>query len=124
VVEGRFLFDCFVLNEKLNAIYYHGSQAVLGTLDVRTAATDVGKTTIYVNGTPADATNVYLYKLGTGKAAVAYNDSLAAGTDSWVSLSSNPLEVGSLSTNTWVTVAEVTSAGKAVAVGSAIINQG
>ena len=25
VCEGRFIYDCFVLNEKANAVYYHGT---------------------------------------------------------------------------------------------------
>lgn len=25
VCEGRFIYDCFVLNEKADAIYYHGT---------------------------------------------------------------------------------------------------
>jgi len=124
LVEGRMIYDCFVLNEKLNAIFYQGGQAVLGMLDVRTFASDTSKTSIMVNGQKADATNIYLYKLGTAPAAVTYDTVYTAGSDSWVSLSSNPLEVGSLSTNTMVTVIECTSAGKARAVGTALLNIG
>lgn len=124
LVEGRFLFDCFVLNEKINAIYYHGSQAVLGSLDVRTAATDAGKTTIYVNGEKADTANKYLYKLGTAAEAVTYDTAYTAGTGNWVAMATNPIEVGTLGTNTMVTVVETTSDGKARAVGTAFINKG
>lgn len=110
-----------MLNEKHDAIFYQGSQAVLAPLDVRTAATDTGKTTIMVNGS-AESGNSFKYKLGTAPASVAYDDVLTTG---WTALTTNPLEVGSLSTNTMVTVAEVNSTdNKAKAVGTAIINAG
>lgn len=122
--EGRFIFDCFVLNEKRNAVYYIGGQQVLGSLDVRTAATDTNKTTIYVNNTIASGHSLSYY-LGTAPAAVSYGDTVIGGTTSgWTALSTNPLEVGSLSTNTMVTVAETDSSNYVVAVGNAIINKG
>ena len=40
LVEGRVVYDCFVLEEKADAIYYHGSQAVLRQLNVTVAQTD------------------------------------------------------------------------------------
>ena len=118
------IYDCFVLNEKRMAILYQGSQQILGMLDVRTFASDTAKTSIMVNGEKADASNTYVYKLGTAPVAVTFEQAITAGSDSWVSLSSNPLEVGSLSTNTMVTVAELNSSGKAVAVGTALLNIG
>lgn len=121
LVEGRMIYDCFVLNEKRDAIYYQGSQTVLGSLDVRTAATNTGKTTIMVNGA-AESGNSFKYKLGTSAASVSYDEALTTG---WTALTTNPLEVGSLGSNTMVTVAEVnTTDNKAKAVGHAIINAG
>lgn len=107
-----------MLNEKRNAVYYHGSQAVLNSLDVRTAATDTGKTTIMVNGT-AETGNSFVYKMGTELTTVAYDTVLS----DWTALSTNPLEV-SAAGNTVVQVAEVDSSNKAKAVGSAVINAG
>lgn len=59
--EGRMIYDCFVLNEKAKAVYYHGSQAVLKILNVGTAATDTGKTTILVEpGTMEGSKRYYM----------------------------------------------------------------
>ena len=115
------IYDCFVLNEKRNAIFCQGSQAILGMLDARTFASDVGKTSIMVNG-ELPSGHSYKYKLGTAPETVAYDDVLTTG---WTALTTNPLEVTPGSTDTVVTVAEAnTSDNKAKAVGSAIVNLG
>lgn len=43
VIEGRIIYDCFVLNEKAAGVYYHGGQGVVGMADVRSAATAAGR---------------------------------------------------------------------------------
>ena len=78
--EGRCIYDCFVLNEKSNAIYYHGAQGVLKTLDVLTAPGATGKTKVIV--TPAtEGTNTWVYKTGTAPTAVTYGTALTAPAD-------------------------------------------
>lgn len=121
LVEGRLIYDCFVLNEKRMAIFFQGSQAILGMLDVRTFASDTGKTSIMVNGeTPTGYS--YKYKTGTAIETVDYNNT--AYTTGWTALSTNPLEITPTSGHTVVTVILVDANNKAFAVGSALLNIG
>lgn len=130
LVEGRFIYDCFVLNEKRNAIFYHGSQAILGSLDVRTFASDTSKTTIMVNQELPSGYE-FSYSLGSAPASVTYEQVIQGGTTSgWTKMvdsnsnASNIMEI-TPSTNTVVTVVMVdTTYHKTYAVGSAIINVG
>jgi N4-gp56 family major capsid protein len=124
LVEGRFIFDCFVLNEKRNAIYYHGSQAVMSVLDVRTAATDIGKSTIMVNDVVDMATYELWYKTGTEVTAVTYGTEL--GTSSgWTKMTSNFEEITPASDHTVVQVGmALASDHKAQSVGTAVLNIG
>ena len=117
LVEGRVIYDCFVLEEKADAIYYHGSQAVLRALQVTTAHGNDGTTAkVLVNpGIPED-TNKFVYKMGTAAQAVTYDADLSA----WTALSKSGASV-TKGSNTHITVAEVTSAGKARAVGTALL---
>lgn len=113
LVEGRVIYDCFVFNNKADAIYYHGSQPVLRMLDVTTADQgDNSRIRILVNP-EAEAGNTFVYKLGTTATAVTFEQDLSSG---WTALSTNGLVVEK-GANKVVTVAEVTSAKKAVAVG-------
>ena len=125
LVEGRFLFDCFVLNEKISAIYYHGGQSVLGALDVRSSATDTNKSTIYVNGTLASGHHWAWYK-GTAPASVSYGDTVVGGTTAgWTALSTNPEEITLTGdSNTIFTVVETDASNYVIAVGTALINKG
>jgi len=126
LVEGRFIYDCFVLNEKRNAIFYHGSQAILGALDVRSFAYGSGKTALMVNG-DFDTTNyTYYYKIDTTAPVVTYTGS-AFTTTGWTSMTANPFDnSGSGISSTqgyFVTVVQLSS-GVAVAAGSAVVNVG
>ena len=130
LVEGRLIYDCFVLNEKRNAIFYQGSQAVLGMLDVRTFASDTNKTTIMVNSELPSGYE-FSYYAGTSIPSVTYEQVIQGGTTSGWSLikdSSNNLtniiEI-SPSTATVVTVIMAdTTNHKTYAIGSALINVG
>ena len=55
--EGRVLYDCFVLDEKADGIYYHGGQPVLKDLPFMTSATDFGKSSVIMNVEKEDPTN-------------------------------------------------------------------
>ena len=114
LVEGRVIYDCFVLNEKADAIYYHGSQPVLRMLDVVTA--DKGdNTNIRVMVNPeAEKGNSFVYKLGTAATAVTHNADLSSG---WTALTQNA--VIAKGANKVITVAEVNASKKAVAAGHA-----
>ena len=122
LVEGREIYDCFVLNEKRNAIFYHGSQAALGALDIRTFASSSGKTTIMVNG-DFDTTNfTYYYKIDTTAPVVTYTGT-SFTTTGWTSLTTNPSSEISTTQDYFVTVVQLSS-GVAVAAGSAVVNVG
>ena len=59
--EGRVLFDCFVLDEKADGIYFHGGQPVLKDIPFITAASDYGKSSIVMNIDKEKATNKWYY---------------------------------------------------------------
>ena len=113
LVEGRVVYDCFVLDEKADAIYYHGDQAVLRGLNVTAAVTGEGVATILVNpGMPEDGCKWY-YKAGTAVEDVAYQ----ADVSGWSVLTGSGVEI-EMGDNTHVTVVEADADGKAKAVGS------
>ena len=123
LVEGRFIYDAFVLNEKRDAIFYQGAQAILGMLDVRTFASDVGKTSIMVNGElPTGHSYAYMETndVATDLAGITYNQTVSGTT----ALTTNPLEITPTSGMTDVIVVELDASSKAVAVGVALINVG
>lgn len=114
LVEGRVVYDCFVLEEKADAIYYHGAQEVLRQLNVTTAQTGDGKATILLNpGTPEDGCT-WVYKLGTAVQTVTYGTALSG----WTTLTASGTEV-TIGSNTVITVAEIDASSKPQAVGSA-----
>ena len=114
LVEGRVVYDCFVLEEKGDAIWYHGDQAVLRQLNVTVAKTGDGEVTVFVNpGMPEDGCSWY-YKLGGEAQTVAYGEEVSG----WTALGSSGAVV-SVGENTVITVAEAGADGKAKAVGTA-----
>ena len=123
--EGRFIYDCFVLNEKADAIYYHGSQAVLKSLNVTTAATASGKATILVEPGAPESGNSWKYQLKADSSALdAVTYGTAITTSNWTALDGNGKEVTVDSGNTVVAVVEVGSDNKPLAYGVAVINKG
>lgn len=123
LVEGRFIYDCFVLNNKADAVYYHGSQAVLKNLNVETAATAPGKTTINVLAALEGAKRYYMVADDAASlTAVTYGTAIT--TSSWVELTAAATEITPVSGKTMVRVVEVDSASKPIAVGDAHLNIG
>lgn len=122
LVEGRMIYDCFVLNEKRAAVFYQGSQQVLGMLDVRTFAAGSGKTSIMLNGT-AETGHTLGYCTATDAAnlkAVAYGTAPTSGD--FTAMDTNPITITPTTGHTVVRVVELDSNGKAVAYGDALIN--
>ena len=116
LVEGRVIYDCFVLDEKSDAIYYHGSQPVLRNLNVTTSTLSDGNVSVMVNpGTP-EAGCTWKYKLSKKAEAVTYDQDL----NTWTALAKSGTSVAA-SSNTVVTVVEVDSTNKAKSVGHAKI---
>lgn len=123
LVEGRFIYDCFVLNNKADAVYYHGSQAVLKNLIVETSATDVGKTTINVLTTQEGAKRYYQVAASASDlTAVTYGTAIT--TSAWTELTANATEIAPASGKTVVRVVEVDIASKPIAVGDSLLNIG
>ena len=59
--EGRVLYDCFVLDEHSDGIYYHGGQPVLKDLRFVTSASNRNKSTIIMNCDKEQTTNRWFY---------------------------------------------------------------
>lgn len=124
LVEGRFIFDCFVLNEKANAVYYHGSQPVLKTLLVTTAGVEATKTAINVEPGALEGAKRYYMTAATAAGLTAVTHGTAITTSAWTELTANGLEITPTSGHAYVRVVEVDSANKPIAVGTANINYG
>ena len=128
LVEGRFIYDCFVLNEKADAIYYHGGQAMINDLVVVTAATDTGKSTVVVNGQLSNPSNRWYYDTAATVAdleGVTYDTAITLAN--WTQLTANGLEITPTSGHKYIRVVEVagsSSTWKPVAVGDALLNIG
>lgn len=113
LVEGRLIYDCFVLEEKADAIWYHGEQPVLRQLNVTAARTGQQKAVILLNpGLPENGCT-WMYKLGTAAETVAYDGDVSQ----WTALSGSGAEISGVNTGSVVTVVEARD-GKARAVGT------
>lgn len=123
LVEGRLIYDCFVLNEKADAIYYHGSQAVLKDIIAGTAATATGKSTIIVSSEKEGDKRYYVTAANAADlTAVTYGSAIT--TSAWTELTGSSMEITPTSGHTAVRVVEVDSGGKPIAVGDAVLNIG
>lgn len=123
LVEGRVVYDCFVLNEKADGLYYHGSQAVLKDLIVTTAATATGKSTILVTAEKEGAKRYYVTAATAGGLkAVAYGTAITPSE--WTELTSNSMEITPTSSHLFVRVVEVDASNKPLAVGTNVLNIG
>ena len=123
LVEGRLIYDCFVLNEKADAIYYHGSQPVLKDLIVSTAASASGKSTIIVASEKEGAARYYMTAAdASGLKAVSYGSAISVSD--WTELSGGKQEITPASGHSVVRVVEVDADGMPIAVGDAIVHIG
>lgn len=123
LVEGRFIYDCFVLNEKVNAIYYHGGQSVLKNLSIVTSPTDASKSTVVVNGVKEGAKWYYM-TAKTQAELTAVTVGTAITTSGWTELTANGLEITPTAGHKYIRVVDVDSANKPLAVGDAVLNIG
>jgi hypothetical protein len=123
LVEGRIIFDCFVFDEKVNAIYYHGGQAVLKELDAYIVEAASGQNTITVNGMKEASTNKRYFLTATTKAGlptVTYGSAIdiTTSTAPWygateITGASNTFTP--TASHTWLRVVEVGSDMKPIA---------
>ncbi|MDO5445806.1 MAG: N4-gp56 family major capsid protein [Eubacteriales bacterium] len=113
VCEGRAIYDCFVLNEKIDGVYYHGGQQILGLFPAQSNAGAAGKSLIVMDK-EKDVASGYIYVItGQAKASLptaTYGtaiDTSAAG--SWygaTSCTSNPQEITPTSTHKYFAIVE------------------
>ena len=120
--EGRAIYDCFVLNEKADAIYYHGSQGVLKTLTVMTApvAESSAQTAVIIN-TEAETGHTFVYKMVNTVSDGAPEVEFGTALDGWTAVTNGEkLAVGAGMSH--IFVAEVDAENKPVGLGKAVIN--
>lgn len=124
LVEGRFIYDFFVLSNKADAIYYHGSQAVLKMLNIITAPTDTGKSTVMVNPAVKNGVKWYYVTAATaaGLTSVSYGSAITAAN--WTELTSSGVEITPTSGHKYIRVVEVDADDEPVAYGDAVLNIG
>ena len=116
LVEGRIIYDAFVLDAKKNAVYFHEGEGTLGTLTVASVAgTATGDTKVSVTEDVQFTQHKLVYNLATSATAVKYGDDLSAWTDL---TEGADIAAGS---NTRVEVAEVSASGLAIKYGSKTI---
>ena len=124
LVEGRVIYDCFVLDEKAKAIYYHGSQPVLKMLNVTTVGTEDGKCAVLVQPAALEGvkrcvqTKVSASKLTT----VTYGTAITPSA--WTELPVNGGEITPVDGDTVIRVVEVDAANKPIAYGDAVLHIG
>ena len=123
LVEYRVIYDCFVLNNKADAIYYHGSQPVLKYLIADTAATAVGKSTIQVLSEKEGGKRYYVSAAAASDlTTVTYGTAVTIGD--WTELTGSEMEITPETGHTVVRVVEVDGENKPIAVGDAMLNIG
>ena len=123
LVEGRFIYDCFTLNEKADAIYYHGGQTAYKNMNVVTAATAANKSTIVVNAVKEGAKWYYVTASDVASLTAVTAGSAITASD-WTELTTNGSEITPTSGHKFIRVVDVDAADKPLAVGDAILNIG
>lgn len=121
-VEGRLIYDCFVLDNKVNGIWYIGGSGVMRTLEVQSIpSATAGKTTLTV-APKAENGNSWYYKTGTAKTDVTFGTAIT--TSAWTKLDASGTEITPTASHTLVQVVEVNSESKPVGHGIAKLNIG
>lgn len=117
LVEGRIIYDAFVLDSKLDALYFHSGSGVLGTLTVTSVAgAATGKTKIEATPAPVFGDNKLVYKVGSTATTVTYGTAIS----DWTDLSTAEVAI---TDETVVQVAEIDADGRPVALGQATIEK-
>lgn len=124
LVEGRVIYDCFVLNEKAKAIYYHGSQPVLKVLNVTTVGGESGKSAVIVEPAALEGAKRYVQTKASAAQLTAVTYGTAITPSAWTELTVNGGEVTPASGDTVARVVEVDAANKPIAVGDSVLNIG
>jgi len=116
LVEGRVIYDAFVLSQKTGALFYQGGSGILGALTVTSVAgASSGKSVIGATGAIPPGTTL-VYKTGTSETSVSYDTSVS----DWTAVPSDGV-ITPTASHTLVQIAAKDGAGKAKAVGKATI---
>lgn len=123
LVEGRFIYDCFVLNEKLNAVYYHGGQPSMKSLSVMTSASAPGKTLLFVNGAQEGVKRLYaMAASASALPAVTFGGALTLSQ--WTEMSGDSVELTPAAGMKYLRAVETDIANNPIAVGTTVLNIG
>ena len=128
--EGRVLYDCFVLDEKADGIYFHGGQPVLKDLPFMTAASAPGKSSIVMNMEKEKDTNKWYYITAEDHASlpeVTYGTAIDPTSGAWtgaVEITGMETEITPPEGHTRIKVVEVLRSMKPIAVSERKLNIG
>ena len=112
-------------------MYYHGGQSLFKVLDANSAATDTGKTTLYINGVMSANGAKWYYMTATtaaGLTSITFNSAITTGN--WTEMkdaSNNPInhvEITPTSGHKFARIVEVDSASKPIAYADVPLNIG
>lgn len=114
--EGRFIYDCFVLDEKVGGIYYQGG-GKLKKLTVQSVGTATGKSTIsLIPGQHDSNGKKWHYNTAATKGALlGATQGTAITKASWTELTAATLEISVTSGHKFIEIVEVDSADKPLA---------
>ena len=114
--EGRFIYDCFVLDEKVGGIYYQGG-GKLKKLTVQSVGTAAGKSTISLIPGQHDSNGLkwYYNTAATKGALLGATQGTAITKSSWTELTAASLEICVTSGHKFIEIVEVDSADKPLA---------
>ena len=130
ICEGRVLYDCFVLDEKADGIYYHGGQPVLKDIPFITSATNPGKTSIIMNMEKEKDTNKWYYITAEDHASlpeVTYGTAIDPTSGAWtgaVEITGMEMEITPPEGHTRIKVVEVLRSMKPIGVSERKLNIG
>ena len=123
LVEGRLIYDCFVLNEKADAIFYHGDQPVLKNMIVTTFALGDGKSTVQVVAElEGDKRYFAVAEEGSALPNVTYGSAISAAD--WQQMTGSSVEITPAAGDSVVRVVEVDADGMPIAMGDAMLSIG
>ena len=121
LVEGRFIYDCFVLNEKADAVYYHGGQSIMKHLNASTSPIGSGKTRLVVNGALEGSKRYYMSATSAaGLTALTFGSAITVAN--WTELTAASTDITPTATHTVMRVCEVDAASKPIAYTDVVIN--
>ena len=115
--EGRILYDCFVLDEHSDGIYFHGGQPILKDLRFVTSASNKNKSTIIMNCEKEKTTNKWFYITARNHDSLpvpVYGEALAmsSSSDPWynaVEITNRETEITPTASHTRILVVETLS---------------